>query len=150
MIEVTPKGDKVSMPAKEFLAFVDELADLERRMRARGLAGFNGSGKGKTPKPAKQSKPKENDQPAAMTVDLDISGIEWKKSNRDGGGPAGPNDGWAWAFAFTKDGEILRETVQLLQALEQYGTVRVGQYEITLSGRDKNLLNRKKLATRGR
>ena len=83
-----------------------------------------------------------------MVVDLDISEIEWKKSNKDGGRLATPEDGWAWAFAYTKDGGVLRETMQLLQAIEQYGTVSVGQYEITLGGRDKGLLNRKKQESR--
>lgn len=80
-----------------------------------------------------------------MKLDLDISGIEWKRSNQQGGGPADPSDGWAWAFAYTKDGGIRRETVQLVQALDQYGTVRVGGYEITLGGREGKLLNRKKV-----
>jgi len=137
----------VTFDADEYLELLDELTDLEKRLRSLGSKGFNGSGRGKTTSPA--NKPKENDKPT-MVVDLDISGIEWKKSNRDGGGPAGPNDGWAWAFAYDQDGEVLQETTKLLQALEQYGAVRVGQYEITLGGRDKNLLNRKKLTTRGR
>ena len=137
----------VTVDADLFLKLLDELDELEQRLRSLGSSGFNGSGRGKTTRP--ENKPKENDKPA-MVVDLDISGIEWKKANRDGGGPAGPNDGWSWAFAFTQDGGIRRETLQLVQALEQYGTVRVGQYEITLGGRDKRLLNRTKLAYRGR
>lgn len=55
----------------------------------------------------------------------------------------GTNDGWAWAFSQTRNGGILREALQLVQALEQYGAVKVGKYVITLSGRDGNLLNRK-------
>jgi hypothetical protein len=94
----------------------------------------------RAPSPARRKKKAESE---AMDLDLDISGIEWKKSNRDGGGHAGPDAGWAWAFAFTKDGGILMETVQLLQALDQYERVIVDGFEICLGGRDKKLLNRK-------
>lgn len=87
---------------------------------------------------------------SAMKLDITISGIEWKRSNKQGGGAAGPNDGWAWAFALTKDGGIRRESAQLLAALEQYGKVLVDGFEITLSGRNKRLLNRKKLNYGGR
>lgn len=58
---------------------------------------------------------------------------------------AEPNDGWAWGFGYTQDGGILPENLKLMQALDRYGKVRVGQYEISLGGRDKRLLNRKKI-----
>ncbi len=32
------------------------------------------------------------DEKPAMPIDIDISEIEWKLSNKDGGGPAGPNN----------------------------------------------------------
>ncbi len=86
----------------------------------------------------------------AMPLDIDISGVDWRRSNKAGGGVAGPGDGWAWAFALTKDGGIRRESAQLLAGLEQYGKVLVVGFEITLSGRDKRLLNRKKLNYGGR
>ena len=66
-------------------------------------------------KPDHEPKPE-----TAMKLDLDISGIEWKRSNKQGGGPAQPEDGWAWAFAFAQHGGVLRETMQLVQALNQY------------------------------
>jgi len=81
-------------------------------------------------------KPQEVEEAAAMRLSIDVSGINWQRSNRAGGGPAGTREGWAWSFAYTKDGGIRREIMQLVQALEQYGKVRVGKYEITLGGRD--------------
>ncbi|MBA7613309.1 hypothetical protein ES703_20555 [subsurface metagenome] len=79
-----------------------------------------------------------------MPIDLDISEIEWVLSNKDGGGPAGPDAIWAWAFGYNRDGSIRDETHQLIQAIEQYDRVRVGSYEIALGGRAKRLLSRTK------
>lgn len=83
---------------------------------------------------------REKDEKDAMELDIDISGIEWLTKDRQ---PAGPNAPWCWAFSTTQDGGIRRETLQLVQALEQYGKVRIGKYELSLGGRDGNLLNRK-------
>lgn len=88
--------------------------------------------------PQAHSKPEKNN--SVMEVDLDIDGVEWLTKDKQ---PAGPNTPWAWAFSTTKDGGLRRETLQLVQALEQYGKVRIGKYEISLGGRDGNLLNRK-------
>lgn len=125
-------GGSVTGDAEEFLALMDELAAIEKRLRAFGSKGF--SGKATVPRPAKKN------ESEAMMLELDISGIPWKTKDKQ---PAGPDTPWCWAFAETKDGGVIRETMQLLQACEQYGTVRVGKYEISLGGRDGNLLNRR-------
>lgn len=136
------KGGRVTFDAEEYLVLLDELADLEKRLRSLGQKGFNTSGQ--TPRPPSPAK-KKRDESEAMRLDLDISGIEWKRSNKAGGGAAGPGDGWAWAFSETQDGGIIREAAQLVAALEQYGRVIVDGFEISLGGRDGNLLNRKKV-----
>ncbi len=89
--------------------------------------------------------PRSREVESAMKLDLEISGIDWKRSNKQGGGPASPSDGWAWAFGYNQDGTIRRETMQLIQALKQYGKVIIDGFEISLSGQDKRLLNRKKV-----
>ena len=132
----------ITLDADEYRKLLDELIDLQKRLRSVGLAGFNSEKPTPCPKPSMRD---PSDESEAMVLDIDISGIEWKLSNRDGGGPAEPNAGWCWAFSTTRDGGIRREAAQLVSALEQYGRVRVGQHEITLGGRDKLLLNRKKL-----
>ncbi len=91
-----------------------------------------------------EPEPRSREVEFAMKLDLDISGIEWKRSNKAGGGPAGPGDGWAWAFAYTQDGGVRNEAMQLVTALQQYGKVIAGGFEISLSGRDKRLLSRKR------
>ena len=139
---MTGKRSTFSLDADEYLRLLDELIDLETRLRSVGLAGFNSEKPTQRPKPSMRD---PSDESEAIRLDIDISGIEWKLSNRDGGGPAGPDAGWCWAFSTTRDGDVLGEVIQLLQAIEQYGRVRIGQYEITLGGRDKRLLNRKKM-----
>jgi hypothetical protein len=133
---MTQKGGTVTFDAEEYLELLDEFVDLEKRLRSLGSQGFSSV---KTTRPA--NKPKEYDTPA-MVVHIDIRGVEWKTKDRQ---PAEPSDGWAWAFGYNKDGTIRRETNQLVQAVLQYGTVRIGQYEINLGGRDGNLLNRRKV-----
>lgn len=72
---------------------------------------------------------------------IDISKIKWQNKDKQ---PAKPDDSWAWAFAFDRDGKVLNETRELLGELEKNdGKVVVGEYEVTLGGRDGNLLNRK-------
>ncbi len=104
-----------------------------------------------TPKPKKTDlvdtflkKPKPETK-AAMEVDVNIWGVEWKLSNRQGGGRASPEAGWAWGFGYDQDGVFLPEAERLIELIQRYGKIRVGQYEITLGGRDKRLLNRKKI-----
>ena len=79
-------------------------------------------------------------KPGAPEVDL--RGITWKLKDSE---LAGPNDPWAWAFAYDQDGSVLPEASALLEAIKRDGKVLVGGYEISLGGRDKNLLNRKRV-----
>lgn len=81
--------------------------------------------------------------PAGINLNL----IDWKKKGSE---PARPEDPWAWAFAYDQDGPLRDETRQLVQEIERYGKVEVSGYEITLGGRDKRLLNRKKLGSQER
>ena len=117
----------ITIDADIYLRLLDRLKALEDDLRKLGHGGFTSSGKVQIPDHNGSAKP---DEAKAMALDIDISGIEWRLSNRDGG--------------------ILREALQLIQAIEQYGRVRIGQYEITLGGRNKRLLNRKKLKYGGR
>lgn len=139
---MTGKRSTITLDADEYLRLLNELINLENRLRSVGLAGFNS---GKTTKPQRYAAKEKEDDTDLMEIDLDMSGIEWKLSNRDGGGLAGPDAGWCWAFSTTRDGGIRREAVQLVAALEQYGKVLVDGFVISLAGRDGKLLNRKKL-----
>lgn len=87
---MTGKGGTVTVDADLFLQLLDELAELEQRLRSLGLKGFNLSGKFTTSSPARREK---KDESEAMPLGLDISDIEWKRSNKQGGGAAGPSDG---------------------------------------------------------
>lgn len=133
----------INIDADRYLELLDKLQGLEAELRKLGHTGFNASGT--TTPPPRQSRKDSKDESLAMSLDLDISGIEWKRSNKQGGGAAEPNDGWAWAFAYTQDGGIRREAAQLVAALEQYGKIIIDGFEITLAGRNGNLLNRKKV-----
>lgn len=138
---MTNKGGTVTFDAEEYLKLLDEMTALEKRLRNLGREGYKVDGMTTKPSsPASREKEEE-----AMEIDLDISGIEWKLSNRDGGGLAGPEAGWSWAFSTTRDGGVRRECMALVQAIELYGTVRIDQYEIGLGGRNGNLLNRTKV-----
>jgi len=77
-----------------------------------------------------------------IPTDIDITAIKWMKKGKQ---PAGPGDKWAWAFAYDRNGHILPETRQLVEAINRYGKVEVDGFEITLGGRDGKLLNRRKI-----
>ena len=78
---------------------------------------------------------------------IDLTQIEWKLRGSE---PASAGDPWAWAFAYNQDGETLLVTDALVKTIEQHGKALIDGYEITLGGRDENLLNRKKLKLQGR
>ncbi len=112
---MTEKKNPITLDADEYLRLLDELIDLETRLRSVGLAGFNSEKPTPCPKPSMRD---PSDESEAMVLDIDISGIEWKLSKRAGGGLAGPDAGWCWAFSTTRDGGIRREAAQLVAALE--------------------------------
>lgn len=80
-------------------------------------------------------------QPASP-AGINIRAINWRTKENQ---PAPEDDAWAWAHAYHLNGPLKDETRQLVQEIERYGKVETAGYEITLSGRDKKLLNRKKL-----
>lgn len=84
---------------------------------------------------------------APDTTGIDITQIEWLKKGSE---PASPGDPWAWAFGYNEDGNYLPESETLVRAIEQSGKVEIDGYEMILSGRDNNLLNRKKIRPKGR
>lgn len=81
--------------------------------------------------------------PAGINLHL----LEWKTK---GSQPARDDDAWAWAFSCDEDGILLDAARQLVQEIERYEKVEIDGYELTLSGRDKNLLSRKKIGSRRR
>lgn len=74
------------------------------------------------------------------TGEININDIEWLKKV---GEPTGFNASWAWAFAYDQDGSVLDEAQAIVTALLHEDKVKVGQYEISWGGRDKDLLSRK-------
>jgi len=135
---MTSKGGKVTLQAKDVIKLAENMEALARRLRDMGVTGLQ---RESSPGP---SSPPSDDSSEAMPLSIDINGIEWKKSNKQGGGTAGQYDEWAWAFAYTQNGDIRRETAQLVAALKQYGKALVDGFEISLAGRNGKLLNRKK------
>ena len=79
--------------------------------------------------------------PAPSVQGIDLTRIDWMGK---GSVPASTGDPWAWAFAYEQDGSDKDESKALVQRIEQYGKVEMDGYEMTLSGRDNRLLNRKK------
>lgn len=137
-------GGKIVVDADELLKLVDKARgsfDELSSFLARGLTT-------KTQALARQRKAEKasKGQPFELRG-FDIGAVDWKKKDRS---PAGPNEVWAWGFATDREGFILNEVEDLFNACKQYGEVRVGSYLIKIGGRDKNLLNRKKLNYRGR
>ena len=80
--------------------------------------------------------------PTPSVQGIDLTKIDWMGK---GSVPVSTGDPWAWAFAYEQDGEYKPESKALVQRIEQYGKVEMDGYEMTLGGRDKRLLNRKKL-----
>ena len=74
----------------------------------------------------------------AVQLDLNVSGIVFKQK---AGAIAGPHAHWGWAHAYRQEGGYHEESQELVQALEQYGSVQVENRVYSLGGRDGNLLN---------
>jgi len=132
-------GGTVVVDADELLKWLDKV-----RGAVEGLSFFLSTGMTTRPPSPERQRELEKDskgQPA-MVVDLDISGIEWQTRYKQ---PAGPDAPWCWAFGYNNDGTVRRETNQLVQGVLQYGVVKIGQYEVSLGGRDGNLLNRRRI-----
>jgi hypothetical protein len=85
---------------------------------------------------------REGSDKGPFIADMDVSQIQFKQK---AGAIAGPYAKWGWAFALTQEGDYHEETRELVQAIEQYEKVQVGNRIYTLGGRDGNLLNFKEL-----
>jgi len=83
-------------------------------------------------------------EPRTIEPDFDLNGIDWR--TRDGE-PVSPEDEGAWAFAYTREGELKSEARELVEAIQRYGPVKIGGFEVKLGGRDSKLLNRRKVKT---
>jgi len=80
--------------------------------------------------------------PASRVQGMDLTKIIWWDKDMN---EVGPGAKWSWAFGYDQDGSYKDESKALVQAIEQTGKVEIDGFEMTLSGRDKRLLNRKKL-----
>ena len=115
---------------REFIERIDNLG----RFLAAGMTT-------KSPAPARQRRT-EKASTSAMPVSVNVSGINWLTKDKE---VASPNAAWSWAYGYDIKGEIRPETQALIQEILKYGKVTTGGFEFSLSGRDMNLLSRKKL-----
>ncbi len=126
----------VSISADRLLEIADQLKRVEADLRKLGLNGF--TTRPPTPKPQPQKSDAE-----AMPLDFDVLSIAWTRSNKAGGGAAGPNDPWAWTYGYpdAQNPNPRPECADLVYAILQYEVVQCGRYKIKLAGRDGRLLN---------
>jgi len=135
--------DTVSIEAEWLLKRLEGIENLLADIRTRAAEGvFN--------QPAHQEeggspfvrKIRQTDRRTNNPTEINIHVIEWMKKGMQ---PASADDSWAWAFTTDQEGLLRSETRLLVQEIERYKVVEIDGYEITLGGRDKNLLNRKKI-----
>jgi hypothetical protein len=81
-------------------------------------------------------------EPEPMESEIDITQIDWKTGE---GQPATVEDEWAWAFAYTREAELKPEARELVEAIRRRGSVMADGFEVKLGGRDRRLLNRKRI-----
>lgn len=79
--------------------------------------------------------------PSPSVQGVDLTQIDWRDKYNE---KASAGDPWAWAFGYDQDGDYKPESKALVQCIEQYGKATMNGFEMTLSGRDGKLLNRKK------
>jgi len=137
--EAVPSGGSsdVAQAIKQgFADLIQYKQGFEAKMDAR-RAKKPGAAPAKTPTrvPAKAPSTAE-----PMALDIDISGIDWMQKNME---LVGLDASWAWAFGYDQDGDVKPETEQLVEAIQQYGNVKVGKHMIGLGGNDNTLLQRK-------
>lgn len=134
MSRVTVDAEKAIELLNEIRREVNERIDALGRFLARGLTT-------ESPAPARQRKA-EKASTAAMPVSVSVSDINWLTKDKK---VARPDAAWSWAYGYDREGFIRPETEALIQEIEKYGKVTVGGFEFSLSGRDMNLLSRKKV-----
>lgn len=140
MAENMVSGDKIVVDADELLKRIDRVRgslDELSTFLVRGLTT-------KPPVPAHQRKMAKASKGQPFELEgFDINRIEWKVK---GGDPAGPESIWCWAFSTDVEGFVHDEARPLLEAIDRYGPeVVVGEYAVKLSGRDNNLLSRRRI-----
>jgi len=134
-------GGRVTVDADEVVKLLNEIR-REFNKRIDELGNFLASGlTTEPPSPARQRKV-EKASTSAMPVSVNVSGINWLTKDKE---PASPNAAWSWAYGYDIEGAIRPETEALIQEILKYGKVTVGGFEYSLSGRDMNLLGRKKV-----
>ena len=132
------KGGKIELDADDYLDLLDELSDIESKLRALGSKGFKLSTPRESPRDSTESKP--------IKLDLYIDDIQWTLPKSQGGGPAGKSAHWSWAFGYDQSGAVRRETEEIVAAVLRYGKVQVGSFIVELGGRDNRLLNRRRVS----
>lgn len=127
----------VTISADRLLEIADQLKRVESDLRKLGMTGFS-------TQPTKPKTQTQKPKSEAMPLDFDIRSLDWKKSNKAGGGPAGPETPWAWAFAYpdSESNDPRTDCYDLVIALNRFGTVKCGRYIVKFGGRDSRLLNR--------
>ena len=80
--------------------------------------------------------------PLSSPQGIDLTQIDWRDRNSD---EVDASEPWSWAFGYNQDGTYKDESETLVKAIERDGEVVMDGFEMTLGGRDKRLLNRKKL-----
>lgn len=124
---------------------LDRLDSVETTMgEIRGI--LSGRFEIKKQKASSSNEPEVSDN-GPFKANIDVSQIQFKQK---AGAIAGPHAKWGWAFAYTQNKEYHDESRELVQAIEQYEKVQMGNRIFTLGGRDGNLLNFKEIdKTRG-
>ncbi len=128
----------ITLDAEKYLELLDRLKEVEAELRNFGKGGFtHGS---TTPR---NSEKKKNSSQPAMTMDIDVTSIVFKQKKKADGNfeLAGSHAKWGWTFGYTQQGDYQTETRELVQVIEQYGSIQVGNRIYTLGGRDNKLLN---------
>lgn len=130
-------GGVVTISADRLLEIADKIKSVETELRQLGLNSFE-------TQPATRAPQGQKSETEPMVIEFDVSNLDWTKSNRSGGGHAGPNEPWAWAFGYPDQNSPYprEECDRLVNAIIRYGEVRCGRYLVKLGGRDNRLLNR--------
>lgn len=77
-----------------------------------------------------------------METAIPIDRINWQIPKKDGGGAAREDTQFAWAWVKDTKGNLRPESTELVQALRQYGEVKIGKYICSIS-KDGKFLNRR-------
>ena len=88
--------------------------------------------------PQKQRTQPPKEATEIMALDLDVSQIPFRVK---GGEPARDSDGFAYTFPKDRDGKLWDSSVELYNAIIQYGKIRIGKFVYQLS-KDEVFLQR--------